>query len=219
MHTATSDYCRRAGFGAIVLLAGLRALAAAAADTPPDVLVKTVTQEVLGVIAQDKELQAGDRQKAIALVEEKMLPHFNFARMTALAVSTNWDKSSPEQKKQLIEEFKNLLVRTYASSITAYWDKRFDYRPLRASPADTDVTVNVRVLQPGTQAVQIEYDMEKTPAGWKVWDVRIGGISLVINYRTEFANVTRDSGIDGLIRSLVAKNKSLERAAGEAGKK
>ncbi len=219
MHTAISDHFRPVGFGAIVLWAGLHALCAGAADTAPDVLVRTVTQEVLGIIAQDKELQAGDRQKAIALVEEKMLPHFNFARMTALAVSTNWDKASPEQKKVLIQEFKNLLVRTYASSITTYWDKRFDYRPLRANPADTDVTVNVRVLQPGTQAVQIEYDMEKTPAGWKVWDVRIGGISLVINYRTEFANVTRDSGIDGLVRTLAAKNKSLERSAAEAGKK
>jgi phospholipid transport system substrate-binding protein len=219
MHTAINDRFFRTGFGAIVLLAGLQALAAAAADTPPDVLVKTVTQEVLGIIAQDKELQAGDRQKAVALVEEKVLPHFNFARMTALAVSTNWDKASPEQKKRLIEEFKALLVRTYASSISAYWDKRFDFRPLRANPADTDVTVYVRVLQPGAQAVQIEYDMEKTAAGWKVWDVRIGGISLVINYRTEFANVTRDSGIDGLVRTLVAKNKSLERVTSEAGKK
>jgi phospholipid transport system substrate-binding protein len=110
-------------------------------------------------------------------------------------------------------------VRTYATSISAYHDKRFDFRPLRARPEETDVTVYVRVLQPGTQPVQIEYDMEKTPAGWKVWDVRVEGISLVLNYRTEFANVARESGIEGVIKALTAKNRTLERAASGAQKK
>ena len=202
-----------AALAPLLLLAGL----AGAADMPPDVLVKNVTTEVIEIIAKDKDLRAGDREKTIALVEEKVLPHFNFRRMTALAMATYWDKATPEQQERLTQEFRTLLVRTYASSISAYYDRRFDFRPLRANPGDTDVTVNVRVLQPGAQAVQIEYDMDKTAAGWKVWDVRVGGISLVLNYRTEFANLARESGVEGVIRTVAAKNKSLE-AASRAGK-
>lgn len=193
----------------LALWAGL----AGAADTAPDVLVKNVTTEVLAIVAKDRDLRAGDREKTVTLVEEKVLPHFNFGRMTALAMATYWDKATPEQKERLTQEFRMLLVRTYASSISAYYDRRFDFRPLRANPGDTDVTVNVRVLQPGQQAVQIEYDMEKTPAGWKVWDVRVGGISLVLNYRTEFANLARQSGVEGVIQTVAAKNKSLEAAS------
>lgn len=184
----------------------------------PDVLVKTVTLEVLDIIAKDKEIQGGDRKKVIALVEEKVLPHFNFTRMTALAVGVNWRSATPEQRKRLTEEFKTLLVRTYASSLTAYRDQRFDFRPLRARPTDTDVTVVVRILQSGAQPVQLEYDMEKTAAGWKAWDVRVAGISLVINYRTEFANLVRESGIDGLIKTIAAKNGALDGANGTAKK-
>jgi phospholipid transport system substrate-binding protein len=192
--------------------------AQARAQMAPDELVKTVTLEVLDIIIKDKEIQAGDRRKVVALVEEKVLPHFNFTRMTALAVGANWRSATPEQKKQLIEEFRTLLVRTYASSLTAYRDQRFDFRPLRAKPTDTDVTVVVRILQPGAQPVQLEYDMEKTAAGWKAWDVRVAGISLVINYRTEFANLVRQSGIDGLIKTIAAKNNALESANGAAKK-
>ncbi len=192
--------------------------ASARADMAPDELVKTVTLEVLGIISKDKQIQGGDRRKVIALVEEKVLPHFNFTRMTALAVAANWRAATPEQKKRLTEEFRTLLVRTYASSLTAYRDQRFDFRPLRAKPTDTDVTVVVRILQSGAQPVQLEYDMEKTAAGWKAWDVRVAGISLVINYRTEFANIVRQSGIDGLINTISAKNSALESANGAAKK-
>ena len=138
--------------------------------------------------------------------------------MTALAVGVNWRSATPEQRKRLTEEFKTLLVRTYASSLTAYRDQRFDFRPLRARPTDTDVTVVVRILQSGAQPVQLEYDMEKTAAGWKAWDVRVAGISLVINYRTEFANLVRESGIDGLIKTIAAKNGALDGANGTAKK-
>jgi phospholipid transport system substrate-binding protein len=192
--------------------------AQARSEIAPDALVKTVTLEVLDIIARDKEIQGGDRRKVIALVEEKVLPHFNFMRMTALAVGVNWRSATPEQRKRLTEEFKTLLVRTYASSLTAYRDQRFDFRPLRAKPTDTDVTVVVRILQSGAQPVQLEYDMEKTAAGWKAWDVRVAGISLVINYRTEFANLVRESGIDGLIKTIAAKNSALDRANGTAKK-
>src|SRR5687768_2223830 len=177
--------------------------AAIAQDTPPDALVKNVTLEVVELIAKEK----GGRAKVVAVIEEKVLPHFNFTAMTALAMGQNWGKSTPEQKKRLTEEFRTLLVRTYASALAAYSEQKFDFRPLRAKPTDTDVTVNVRVLQPGGQPVTIDYSMEKTANGWKVYDVMVGGVSLVANYRTEFANVVRASGIDGLIRDLQTKNK------------
>jgi phospholipid transport system substrate-binding protein len=187
--------------------------------TPPDVLVKNVTTEVLEIIVKDKEIRSGDRAKLIGIIDAKVLPHFNFTSMTALAMGQNWRAATPEQKKQLVEEFRTLLVRTYASALAAYSDQKFDYRPLRAKPTDTDVTVQVRVLQPGAQPVPIDYAMEKTAAGWKVYDVMVGGVSLVANYRTEFAAVVRNSGIDGLIKELQTKNKALERKPPPAGKK
>ncbi|HEV7476701.1 MAG TPA: ABC transporter substrate-binding protein [Burkholderiales bacterium] len=177
---------------------------------PPDVLVKNVTTEVVEIIAKDKEIRSGNRAKLIEVIDAKVLPHFNFGSMTALAMGQNWRTATPEQKKQLIDAFRTLLVRTYASALAAYSEQKFDYRPLRAKPTDTDVTVQVRVIQPGAQPVPIDYSMEKTPSGWKVYDVMVGGVSLVANYRTEFANVVRNSGIDGLIKDLQTKNRVLE---------
>jgi phospholipid transport system substrate-binding protein len=188
--------------------------AAQAQMEAPDALVKNVTLEVVGII--QKDIKDGDRRKIIALIEDKVLPHFNFNAMTASAVGRNWDKASPEQRSRLTDEFRTLVVRTYASSLAAYSGQKFDFRPLRAKPTDTDVTVNVRVLQSGTQPVQIDYDMEKRANGWKVWDVRVAGISLVVNYRTEFDNLVREGGVDGLIKALQAKNKSLERPGAAA---
>ena len=208
-----------ASAAALALVAAL-SIGAAAAQQPavsnaaPEVLVKQVTLEVVELIAKDKEIRGGNRAKLVALIEEKVLPHFNFTSMTALAVGQSWRKATGEQKKRLAEEFKTLLVRTYASALAAYSDQKLDFRPLRARPTDTDVMVQVRVLQPGAQPVPIDYSMEKTAAGWKVYDVMVGGVSLVANYRTEFANVVRTSGIDGLIRELATKNRSLEGAAG-----
>jgi phospholipid transport system substrate-binding protein len=184
-------------------------LAPALAQEAPDALVKTVTLEVVELIAKDKEIKSGNRAKLVGVIEEKVLPHFNFTAMTALAMGQNWGKANAEQKKELAEQFKTLLVRTYASALAAYSEQKFDFRPLRAKPTDTDVTVNVRVIQPGAQPVTIDYSMEKTANGWKVYDVMVGGVSLVANYRTEFANTVRNSGIDGLIKNLQDKNKSL----------
>jgi phospholipid transport system substrate-binding protein len=185
-------------------------LSAAQAQTEsPDVLVKSVTSEVVEIIAKDKDIRSGDRAKLIQLIEAKVLPHFSFQSMTALAMGQSWGKASPEQKRQLTEEFKTLLVRTYASALAAYSEQKFEYRPLRARPTDTDVTVQVRVLQPGAQPVPIDYSMEKTARGWKVYDVMVGGVSLVANYRTEFNSTVRSAGVDGLIKNLQAKNRSL----------
>lgn len=183
---------------------------AQAQELAPDVLVKSVTLEVVDIIQNDKDIQKGDRKKVIALIETRVLPHFNFQAMTASAVGRNWDKANAEQKARLMDEFKTLLLRTYASALAAYGNQTFDFRPLRAKPTDTDVTVNVRIIQSGRQPVMIDYDMEKRPGGWKVWDVRVGGISLVANYRTEFDNLIRESGVEGLIKALYAKNNSLE---------
>jgi phospholipid transport system substrate-binding protein len=197
----------------LLILGAAGPRAASSPITPPDVLVKQVTLEVVGIIQHDPDMKAGDRKKVIALIEQKVLPHFNCDSMTASAVGRNWRGATPPQKARLVEEFKTLLVRTYASALASYSGQKFEFRPLRAKPTDTDVTVNVRVLQPGTQPVQLDYDMEKRASGWKVWDVRVGGISLVANYRTEFDNVVREGGIDGLIRRLQAKNHELEPGA------
>ena len=194
------------------MLAVVLAVGAARAQemTPPDVLVKQVTLEVVDLIAKDKEIRGGNRAKLIGLINDKVLPHFNFVSMAALAMGQSWNKATPDQKKRVTEEFRTLLVRTYASALASYSDQKFDFRPLRAKANDTDVTVNVRVLQPGTQPVPIDYSMEKTAAGWKVYDVMVGGVSLVVNYRTEFSNSVRNAGIDGLIKELQTKNRSLE---------
>jgi len=194
-----------------VLVAGGLACAQAQ-ELAPDVLVKNVTTEVVELITRDKEIRSGNRTKLIQVIEAKVLPHFNFSSMTALAMGQNWNKATPEQKKRLVEEFKTLLVRTYASALAAYSEQRFDFRPLRARPTDTDVVVNVRVIQPGAQPVPIDYSMEKTAAGWKVYDVMVGGVSLVANYRTEFNSTVREVGIEGLIKNLQAKNRSLAAA-------
>jgi phospholipid transport system substrate-binding protein len=181
--------------------------------TPPDELVKTVTLEVLDIVSKDKEIQAGNVEKVISLVEAKVLPHFSFDSMTAIAMGVNWRKATAEQKAKLIQEFKILLVRTYASALTSYRDEKFEFLPLRAKPIDTDVTVNVRVVKSGRQPIAIDYDMEKTAAGWKCYNVYVAGVSLVLNYRTEFANEIRKSGVDGLIAVLQKKNKHLEAGA------
>jgi phospholipid transport system substrate-binding protein len=190
-----------------------------AQELAPDVLVKNVTTEVLELITKDKEIRSGSRAKLIEVIEAKVLPHFNFSAMTALAMGQNWSKATTEQRKRLVEEFKRLLVRTYASALAAYAEQRFDFRPLRARPTDTDVTVNVRVIQSGAQPVPIDYSMEKTATGWKVYDVMVAGVSLVANYRTEFNSTVREAGIEGLIKNLQAKNRSMEAAPPPAEKK
>ena len=186
-------------------------LGSAQAQDTADALVKRVTLETVELITKDKEIKAGSRAKLIDLIEAKVVPHFNFTSMTALAMGQNWNKATPEQKKKLTDEFRVLLVRTYASALAAYSNQKFDFRPLRSKPTDTDVTVSVRVLQQGGQPVSIDYSMEKTPGGWKVYDVLVGGVSLVANYRTEFANAVRSSGIDGLLKDLEAKNRAAEK--------
>lgn len=181
--------------------------AMAAVDMAPDVLAKTTTLDVIAIVKQDKDIQAGNTKKVLDLVEAKVLPHFNFAHMTQLAVGKNWGRASAAQQQVLVKEFQALLVRTYSNSLTNYKNQVIEFKPLKMQPADTDVTVRTEVIQPGTRAVPIDYSMEKMPNGWKVYDVTVDGVSLVTNYRGSFNVQVRQGGIEGLIQSLVDKNK------------
>jgi phospholipid transport system substrate-binding protein len=176
----------------------------------PDVLLAAVTSEVIATIKRDKNLLAGDPAKVAAFVEVRILPHFDFVRMTRIAVARNWRLATPEQQQALTVEFKTLLVRTYSTALLAYRDEVIEYRPLRVEPGATEVTVKSDVRQPGKERLAIDYDMEKTPAGWKVYDIKFGGMSLVSIYRDTFAGKVRDSGIEGLINSLSDKNRLAE---------
>lgn len=198
-----------------LFIAGLLMPLAHAEDVAPDVLVKTISQEVIGIIKKDKEIQAGNPKKIADLIETKILPHFDFTRMTRIAMARNWRLASPEQQNELTTQFRTLLVRTYSTALTAYRDQVIDYKPLRARPEDTEVTVHSEVRQTGAQAVSIEYEMEKTPDSWKVYDVKIDGVSLVTTYRETFAAEVREHGVDGLIKSLAAKNAGSHSASGK----
>lgn len=199
-----------------LLLTGVSLLlpaTAGAQETAPDVLVRSVTTEVLDIIRRDQEIQSGDTRRAMELVDEKVLPHFNFERMTALAVGRDWNKATPEQKKALTAEFRTLLVRTYSNSLTAYRNQTVDFKPMRAEPGATDVVVRTQINQPGGKPLMLDYSLEKTTSGWKVYDVTVGGVSLVTNYRDSFAQQVRSNGIEGLIKALQAKNRSLASVA------
>jgi phospholipid transport system substrate-binding protein len=178
--------------------------------TAPDLLARTVTEEVLQILRGDKDLQSGNQRKARELIETKIAPHFNFPGMTRLALGRNWNAANPEQRKQLVAEFRALLVQTYTASLLLFKDQKIEYRPLKMAPTDTDVTVRSVVRSSsGGEPVQVDYDMEKTDDGWKVYNVKIGGVSLVENYRSTFNNEITKNGIDGLIKTLRERNRSL----------
>jgi phospholipid transport system substrate-binding protein len=201
-----------------VLCLSLFVTAVSAQDLAPDAQVKQVTDEVIGIIQQDKDIRAGNQKKVNELVDAKVLPYFNFGRMTALAVGPNWRKASAEQQKALTSEFRTLLVRTYSSALSTYKNQVIAFQPLRAAAGDTDVTVRTQVKQPGTAPISIDYGMEKTPSGWKVYDVVVGGVSLVTNYRETFNAEIHEGGLDGLIKSLASKNHGQEVQAGSKPK-
>lgn len=200
------------------LFAGFLAASAFAQETP-DLLIQQVTEDVLDIIRKDKDIQSGNTQKAIDLVDKKVLPHFNFQHMTALAVGKDWKKATAQQQQQLTHEFKTLLVRTYSNALTGYKNQKVVYKPFKMAAGETDVLVRTEVLQPGSKPVQLDYSLERIEAGWKVYDVTIAGISLVTNYRDQFGQEVRNGGIDGLIATLVNKNKSMESNLAKAEKK
>ena len=183
---------------------------ASAALSAPDTLVKSLSEDVLDSIRKDPSLQAGDITRLNALVDEKVLPYVNFEKMTRLAVGRGWREATPEQRQALTREFRVLLVRTYAGAVSTARDYQVQMRPFRAEPTETDVTVRTQAVPARGEPIQLDYRLEKTSAGWKIYDVNVLGVWLVENYRNTFASEVSRGGIDGLIKSLVERNKSLE---------
>ena len=191
-----------AGFAAAFVATGVYA------QETPDALIKRVSSDVLATLKSDKELQSGNKRKLYELIDTRIAGNFDFLRMTSLAMGRSWRTATPEQQKVLADEFKQLLIRTYSGALANYQSHVMDFKPLKMQPADTDVTVRTTVTAPGGQPIGIDYSMERTSGAWKAYDVIVGGVSLVTNYREEFSNAVRDVGVDGLIKQLQAKNKA-----------
>lgn len=172
----------------------------------PDALIKNTVQEVIAIIKVDKDIQSGDQKKIIALVDAKVLPNFDFSRMTQLAVGKYWRTATPEQKQSLVTEFRNMLVRTYTKVFTVYRDQTVEVKPVKIATDDTEVTVKTVISKPGSQPILVDYEMKKADSGWKAYDISIDGVSMVMSYRGTFATQIQESGIDGLIKTLSVKN-------------
>jgi phospholipid transport system substrate-binding protein len=172
----------------------------------PEQLVQKVTEEVLGTIKKDKQLAAGDKQKALKLAEEKVLPHIDFEEATRLAVGRAWKEASPEQRKTLVDEFRKMLVRTYSNGIESYQGQTMKILPPRGKQGGDDATVRAQFIRAGGQPLPLEFQARKTPQGWKIYDIAIEGVSLVLTYRSEFDTVVKQGGIDALIKRLRDKN-------------
>jgi len=174
----------------------------------PDVLVKNTATNVLEVIKSDKDIQAGDNKKIVSITEEKIVPHFDFERMSRLVLGRAWKAASKEQQTKFTAEFRNLLVRTYSVALAKYRNQSIEYKPFKMAAADDDVVVKTQIIQPGGQSIPIDYALEKGDTEWKVYDVKIDGISLVTNYRGQFSNELKQGNMDALIQKLVDKNHS-----------
>jgi phospholipid transport system substrate-binding protein len=192
-------------FSAVFAL--LLATVAAAQSPGPEELVRTVTNDVLETVQADKELQAGDRKKALALAEQKVLPHIDFRHAVQLAVGKGWSAATPEQQEKLVAEFRAMLVRIYSGAIGKYRGQTMRVLPVKYAPGDSDVTVRNQYVNPGQPPLSVDYAMRRTADGWKIYDIVVGGVSLVLTYRSEFDQVMRQSGVDGLIARLAEKNR------------
>ena len=197
-------------FGFLMLLA---ALPAAAQNTlTPEQLVRKITDDVLAAVQQDKALAAGDREKALALAEQKILPHVDFREAARLAVGRTWNTATPAQQERITKEFRSMLVRIYANAVDTYRGQTMRVLPVRMDPAATEATVRNQYIRPGQPPVPVEYAMRKTPEGWKIYDITVENVSLVLTYRAEFDQVMRQSGVDGLIKRMAEKNQPAVRA-------
>lgn len=188
-----------------VVLLGFASLVMA--ETAPDVLVKSTADDVLAIVKKDKDIQAGDQKKIFALAEEKILPNFDFDRVSRLVLGKHWTNASKDQQANFQREFRSLLLRTYAIALSKYRNQTIEYKPLRAQTDPNSAVVKTQVIQSGSQPIAIDYTLGKTAAGWKVYDIVIEGVSLVTNYRGQFNDEIRQSNLDGLIQKLVTKNK------------
>jgi len=179
----------------------------------PDVLIKTTAEEVLAIVRQDKDMRAGDQKKLLALVDAKVVPHFDFTRMTQLAVGKYWKDANPEQKQALVREFRNMLVRTYTKVFTVYRDQTVEVRPFKMTADVTEATIKTSINKPGAPPIMVNYEMKKTADGWKAFDVISEGASLVTIYRGTFTSEIQEKGIDGLIKTLSDKNTNATNVA------
>ncbi|MGH8730959.1 MAG: MlaC/ttg2D family ABC transporter substrate-binding protein [Burkholderiales bacterium] len=214
MDTRIGNRTGRRLIALLLLTASVTAFEVRAQTPSPDVLVRNTTEEVLSIVRNDKDIKAGKVDRIVNLIEEKVAPHFDFARMTRLAVGRAWRDATPAQREALIKEFRSLLVRSYSAAFTAYTGVSVEYRPFRFNPGDTEATVQTLIKLPGgAEPVSVDYDMALTPAGWKVYDVRVAGASLIINYRNLFALEIDRGGIDGLIKSLINRNSASANTA------
>jgi phospholipid transport system substrate-binding protein len=187
---------------------------AQAVDTNnPDVLVKTVTQQVLDQIKADKQIQSGNITRITELVNEKILPYTDFTRTTRLVMGRNWNTATPQQQKEIVEQFKMLLIRTYSGALAQVRDQQVQYKPFRASPEDTDVVVRSVVINNGSP-IQLDYRLYKTPQGWKVYDINVLGAWLIQAYQQQFNEQISQHGVDGLLQFLTQRNQQL--ASGKA---
>ena len=182
-----------------------------AIDATPDGLIQAIVNDVMTIVKTDKEIQAGNINRVIALVDQKIMPFANLQRTTQLAMGRNWSKATPDQQNQIAAEFKLLLIRTYAGALTQIKDQTVQYRPFKAAPEDTDVVVRTQVLNKG-EPIQIDYRLEKTPNGWRVYDINVLGAWLIEAYRNQFNNQISQNGIDGLIKFLQERNRQLSKA-------
>lgn len=202
-----------ATLAASLVLAALAPLGAQANDTAPDALIRRLSEETLGAIRADAALRSGDVNKIMTLVDNRIMPNVNFQRMTAQAVGPAWRQATPEQRKRLQEEFKTLLVRTYAGALSQVNDETVTVRPLRAAATDTEVLVRTEIRGRG-EPIQLDYRLEKTPgegAGWKIFNLNVLGVWLVETYRSQFAAEINAKGVDGLITTLAERNKANAR--------
>ena len=177
-----------------------------AQELTPDQLVQRVTEDVLATIKSDKQLASGDKQKALKLAEEKVLPHIDFEEATRIAVGRAWAQATPEQKQKLVDEFRRMLVRTYSNAIESYQGQTMKILPSRGKPQDNEATVRAQFIRAGGQPLPIEFQARKTDKGWKIYDITVEGVSLVLTYRSEFDVVVKQQGMDGLIKRLSEKN-------------
>ena len=201
---------------AVLLLA---ASAVAQAFDAPDVLVRNVCDDMSEVVRTDKAIQSGDTRRMIEIAEARILKHFDFNRMTSLAVGREWRNASAQQRGVLAAEFRTLLVRSYANALGQYKNQTIVVKPLKLQSSDTEALVRTEVRQPGSKPITIDYDMARASDGWKVFDVAVAGVSLVTNYRETFGKEIKTGGIDGLIKRLHEKNLQNAARVAEAGKK
>nr|WP_217346636.1 ABC transporter substrate-binding protein [Noviherbaspirillum sp. L7-7A]MBV0881104.1 ABC transporter substrate-binding protein [Noviherbaspirillum sp. L7-7A] len=196
-------------FIAILTLGMLSFTGAAVAQEAPDVFIKRISQEVLETAKSDKDIQSGNQQKILDVVQSKILPNVDFQRMTALAAGRYWREATPDQQKRLTEEFRDLLVYTYAGAIAQIRDQQLEFKPMRNDPSDTDVEVRSQVVQQRGEPIQLNYRLAKSGNTWKIYDLNVLGAWLVETYKGNFASEISKGGIDGLIKTLAERNKKL----------